>query len=64
MKKSSNLVGRDQLLNLSDGDISAGYAEELCDPNLKHGEERVIMREREREGHGTSDKLHLKETGE
>ena len=41
MKKSSNLVGRDQLLNLSDGDVSAGYAEELCDPNLKHGEERV-----------------------
>lgn len=35
MEKSLNLVGRDQLLNLRDGDIGAGYAQELCNPNLK-----------------------------
>ena len=55
MKNLSNLVRRDQLLDLSDGDVCAGHAEQLRDPDLEHGEGHQESRHSER----TLDKLHL-----
>ena len=58
----SHLVWRDELLDLSDGDVSAGDTEELRDPDLEHGEGH--QEGGDRGGHRTSDKLHLRDTGE
>ena len=38
IEKCSNLVRRDELLDLSDGDVSAGDPQELRNPDLEHGE--------------------------
>ena len=38
IEKFSNLVRRDQLLDLSNGNVSAGDPEELRNPDLEHGE--------------------------